>query len=58
MPAFWYISTIFINGDYLNGGGIPGINYFPIGKNERVAWGTTAGYGDISDLYLEKLNEN
>ncbi len=36
---------------------VPGISGIVIGHNERVAWGATVVGWDVSDLYVETLNE-
>jgi len=45
-------------GDYLIGGSVPGAPGVIIGKTKHFTWGMTAPLDDISDLYLEKINED
>ena len=35
---------------------LPGLPFVIAGHNEHVAWGFTALYGDVQDLYVEKLD--
>jgi len=61
-PDTWYMADLYARGD----GGAPGFHAagvtlpgFPLviaGHNEHVAWGFTALYGDVQDLYIEKLD--
>ena len=46
-----------MNGEYLVGASAPGLNYIPVGRKAGLAWGTTAGSGDISDLYVERVDD-
>lgn len=36
------------------GGGFPGMPVIAFGTNGKVAWGVTANWGDVTDLYVEK----
>ena len=61
-PAIFYqvhVSTKLAGGD-LNAGGVnfagaPGI---VLGHNDHAAWGATVFYSDVTDLYVETLNED
>ena len=35
---------------------LPGMPFVIAGHNEHVAWGFTALYADVQDLYMEKLD--
>ena len=35
---------------------VPGIPYIIAGHNEHIAWGFTALYGDMQDVYVEQVN--
>ena len=35
---------------------LPGMPFVIAGHNEHVAWGFTALYADVQDLYIEKLD--
>ena len=61
-PDTWYMADLYARGD----GGVPAFHAagvtlpgFPLviaGHNDHVAWGFTALYGDVQDLYIEKLD--
>jgi penicillin amidase len=61
-PNIWYMADLKANG--ANGGPgfhaagvtLPGVPFVIAGHNEHVAWGFTALYADVQDLYLEKLD--
>jgi penicillin amidase len=58
LPGIWYPVAIFtpqwkIAG--ATGATLPGVAF---GRNQFVAWGITNSYGDVLDLYEEKLDEN
>lgn len=61
-PAVFYhvhVSTKLAGGD-LNAGGVnfagaPGI---VLGHNDHAAWGATVFYSDVTDMYVEKLNDD
>lgn len=36
------------------GGGFPGMPVIAFGTNGKVAWGVTANWGDVTDIYVEK----
>jgi penicillin amidase len=43
-------------GFHAEGVTIPGVPFVIAGHNEHVAWGYTALYADVQDLYIEKLD--
>jgi penicillin amidase len=60
-PNIWYMADLSTTGD--QGGGfhaagvtLPGMPFVIAGHNEHVAWGFTALYADVQDLYDEKLD--
>jgi penicillin amidase len=60
-PNIWYMADLSAPG--VNGGGfhaagvtLPGFPFVIAGHNEHVAWGFTALYADVQDLYDEKLD--
>jgi penicillin amidase len=59
-PNIWYMADLRSTGQ--NGGyhaagvTLPGMPFVIAGHNEHVAWGFTALYADVQDLYVEKLD--
>ena len=43
---------------HVAGATFPGIPAVVIGRNERVAWGATVAYYDVTDVYVEELSED
>ena len=56
MPSIWYEIHLKGGGLDVAGASIPGLPLVLIGQNERIAWGVTALYADVQDLYIETLN--
>jgi penicillin amidase len=55
-PNIWYMADLRAPGFHAAGVTLPGMPFVIAGHNERVAWGFTALYGDVQDLYIEKLD--
>jgi penicillin amidase len=61
-PSVWYMVDLKANGNdgapgyHAAGVAAPGMPYIIAGHNEHVAWGFTALYADVQDLYIEKLD--
>jgi penicillin amidase len=61
-PNIWYIADLKANGNnggpgyHATGVTLPGVPYVIAGHNDHVAWGFTALYADVQDLYLEALD--
>jgi penicillin amidase len=56
VPNIWYMADLSAPGFHAEGVTIPGVPFVIAGHNEHVAWGYTALYADVQDLYLEKLD--
>jgi penicillin G amidase len=56
VPNIWYMADLSAPGIHVEGVTIPGVPFVIAGHNEHVAWGYTALYADVQDLYLEKLD--
>jgi penicillin G amidase len=54
-PDIWYMADLRAPGFHTAGVTLPGFPCVIAGHNEHVAWGFTALYGDVQDLYVEKL---
>jgi penicillin amidase len=61
-PNIWYMADLKVNGSngapgfHAAGVTLPGMPYVIAGHNDHVAWGFTALYADVQDLYIEKLD--
>jgi len=54
-PNIWYMADLRAPGFHAAGVTLPGMPFVVAGHNEHVAWGFTALYADVQDLYIEKL---
>jgi penicillin G amidase len=55
-PSVWYEMHL-SGGDYhVTGVSSPGAPGIAIGHNEHIAWGMTAGYVDVQDLFIERFD--
>ena len=55
-PDTWYMADLSAPGFHAAGVTLPGFPLVIAGHNGHVAWGFTALYGDVQDLYIEKLD--
>jgi penicillin amidase len=55
-PNIWYTADLSAPGFHAAGVTLPGVPFIIAGHNEHLAWGFTALYADVQDLYLEKLD--
>lgn len=56
VPNIWYMADLKAPGLHATGVTLPGVPLVIAGHNDHVAWGFTALYGDVQDLYVEKLD--
>lgn len=56
VPDIWYMADLAAPGYHAAGVTLPGLPYIVEGHNKLVAWGYTALYADVQDLYVEKLD--
>ncbi len=56
VPDTWYMADLRAPGFHAAGVTLPGLPFVVAGHNEHVAWGYTALYADVQDLYIEKLD--
>jgi len=56
VPNIWYMADLQAPGFHVTGVTLPGAPGVIAGHNEHVAWGFTALYGDVQDLYVESLD--
>jgi penicillin amidase len=55
-PNIWFMADLRAPGFHATGVTLPGMPFVVAGHNEHVAWGITALYADVQDLYLERLD--
>jgi len=55
-PNIWYMADLRAPNFHAAGVTLPGMPFVIAGHNEHVAWGFTALFGDVQDLYVEKLD--
>jgi len=55
-PNIWFMADLSAPGFHTAGVTLPGFPFVIAGHNEHVAWGFTALYGDVQDVYVEKLD--
>lgn len=55
-PDTWYMADLKAPGFHAAGVTLPGLPLIVAGHNEHVAWGYTALYADVQDIYTEKLD--
>jgi penicillin G amidase len=56
IPNIWYEADLKSGDFHVAGVTIPGIPYIVEGHNDHIAWGFTALYSDMQDLYVEQVN--
>jgi penicillin amidase len=55
-PNIWYMADLRAPGFHAAGVTLPGLPFVIAGHSEHVAWGFTALFADVQDLYVEKLD--
>jgi penicillin G amidase len=56
VPNIWYMADLRAPGFHAAGVALAGVPFVVAGHNDHVAWGYTALYADVQDLYVEKLD--
>ena len=56
VPNIWYMADLKAPGLHVAGVTLPGLPLVVAGHNDHVAWGFTALYADVQDLYVEELD--
>lgn len=57
-PNIWYMADLRAPGFHAAGVTLPGMPFVIAGHNDHIAWGFTALYGDVQDLYIEKVQDS
>jgi len=55
-PNIWFMADLEAPGFHAAGVTLPGMPMVIAGHNEHISWGFTALYGDVQDLYRDKLD--
>ena len=55
-PNIWFMADLEAPGYHVAGVTLPGMPTVVAGHNEHIAWGFTALFADVQDLYHEKLD--
>jgi penicillin amidase len=58
VPNIWYMTDLRAPGFHAAGVSLPGVPYIIAGHNDHIAWGFTALYADVQDLYIENVQGN
>ncbi len=56
IPEVWYEADLHAGSFHAAGVTIPGVPFITAGHNDHVAWGFTALYGDVQDVYIEQTD--
>ncbi len=56
IPEIWYETELRAPGFHSAGVTVPGLPFITAGHNDHIAWGFTALYGDVQDVYIEQTN--
>lgn len=56
VPNIWMMAELQAPGLHVAGVTLPGVPLVIAGHNEHIAWGFTALYADVQDLYVEQLD--
>jgi penicillin amidase len=54
-PNIWFMADLVAPGFHAAGVTLPGVPFVIAGHNEHVAWGFTALYADVQDIYVENV---
>ena len=56
LPGTWHPVGLFAPGIQAVGAALPGMPGILVGRTQHVAFGVTNAYGDVQDLYIERLD--
>ena len=54
-PSVWYLAHLKAPGLNTIGATMPAMPSVVLGRNDRVAWGFTNTYGDVQDVFIERV---
>ena len=55
VPSVWYLAHLEAPGLNAIGATMPAMPSVVLGRNDRVAWGFTNTYGDVQDVFIERM---
>ncbi|WP_088329386.1 penicillin acylase family protein [Lacimicrobium sp. SS2-24] len=55
LPGVWYPISMSTPDFHASGAALPGLGGMVIGRTDRVAFGVTNAYGDVQDLFIERI---
>ena len=55
VPSIWYFAHLSAPDLDTIGATLPGIPAVLVGRNKRIAWGFTNSYGDVQDVFIERI---
>ncbi|MDX1591689.1 MAG: penicillin acylase family protein [Balneolaceae bacterium] len=58
IPGFWFEAHYRIPGHRITGATIPGIPFMVLGNNDHAAWSITNMMADVTDFYVETLDNS
>ncbi|MBC8337199.1 MAG: penicillin acylase family protein [Rhodospirillales bacterium] len=56
-PVLWYMARIEAPDLTVSGATVPGLPFTVLGHNGQIAWGMTSTQSDLTDLFVEQLDE-
>ncbi len=57
IPEIWYETELHAGSFHAAGVTVPGLPFITAGHNDHIAWGFTALYADVQDVYIEQTND-
>jgi penicillin amidase len=54
-PSEWYLCSLNSPGLHVAGASMPGVPGVMVGRNENIAWGSSALKADVQDIFLEQF---
>ena len=58
IPETWYETELHAGSFHAAGVTVPGLPFITAGHNDHIAWGFTALYGDVQDIYIEQTRSD
>lgn len=58
LPVYWYQCSLDWGENFISGISFPGFPTMTMGRTKYFAWGFTAAYSDVADLYNETISKD